>query len=98
MLNVWCCFGCKKCFYKYDTFKEYRCYLLGKCKVEKHEFGWIVLIVGLLHIKMNVAKSFLKLNWEFYLGKLADELGFNSPKTQEYLKKGTDHYKRCTFV
>ena len=33
ILNVWHCFGCKKCFYKYDTFKEHRCYLLGKCKL-----------------------------------------------------------------
>ena len=38
MSNVWRCFECKKCFYKHDTFKEHRCYLLGKCKVEKREF------------------------------------------------------------
>ena len=41
MSNVWRYFECKKCFYKNDTFKEYRCYLLAKCKVEKREFDWM---------------------------------------------------------
>ena len=62
MSNVWHCFECKNYFYKYDTFKEHRCYLLGKCKVEKLEFDWTVPIACLLHIEMNAAKSFLKLN------------------------------------
>ena len=61
MSNVWHCFACKKCFCKYDTFKEHRCYLLGKCKVEKLEFDWIVLIAGLLHVEINAAKSFFKI-------------------------------------
>ena len=97
MSNVWRCFECKKCFYKHDTFKEHRCYLLGKCKVEKREFDWIVLTAGLLHIEMDAEKSFFKLNWVVCLGKLADELGFHSPKAQEYLKKGSDHHKMWHF-
>ena len=42
---------------------------------------------------MNAAKSFLKLNRDVCLGKFANELGFHSPKAQEYLKKGSDHHK-----
>ena len=97
MSNVWRCFECKKCFYKYDTFKEHRCYLLGKCKVGKREFDWIVPIAGVLHVEINAVKSFVKLNWDLCLGKLVDELGFHSPKAQEYLKKGSNHHKTWHF-
>ena len=67
--------------------------MLGKFKVEKREFDWIVHIAGLLDIKMNASKSLLKLNWDVCLDKLANELGFHSPKTKEHLKKGSDHHK-----
>ena len=48
---------------------------------------------GLRHLEMHVCRSFRKLNWPVFTNTLGNILGFQSPKTQEYLKKGSDHHK-----
>lgn len=87
-----------RCFYKKETLQEHNCYFLGKNTEEKLEFDWIVPISGLLHLEMNGAKLFLKLNWIPFLSSIGYVLGFQSPKAQQYLRKGSDHHKTWHFL
>ena len=68
------------------------CYILDR-KSPLREFSWLVPVSGLLHIEMNLARAFTKLNWDVFIGKLSYVLGFKSPKAQEYIRRGADHHK-----
>ena len=75
-----------------ENFPDYKCTITNKNN-PKQEFSWIVPVCGLLHLEMNLSKSFIKLNWEVLTNVLEITLGFRSPKAQEYLKKGSEHHK-----
>ena len=75
-----------------ENFPDYKCAITNKNNA-KREFSWIVPVCGLLHLEMNLSKSFIKLNWEVLTNVLEITLGFRSPKAQEYLKKGSEHHK-----
>ena len=90
--HVWRCAQCQKCFYGLTVFEEHKCFILHKISPVL-EFDWLVPVCGLLHLEMNLARSYTKLNWEVFFRILGITLGFKSPKAQEYLHKGADHHK-----
>ena len=92
MDNVWQCSECGNSYYGEETFKQHICHLLRKSE-GRREFSWVVPIPGLLHLEMNSARSFIRLNWEIFMSDLARVLGFESDRPQEYCKKGSDHHK-----
>ena len=94
--NVWRCPQCSSCYYGLEFFQDHMCHVLKNVKPEQ-EFGWLVPVSGLLHLEINIARSFMKLNWDVFTGDLGRILGFVSPKAQDYLKKGADHHKAWHF-
>jgi len=74
------------------VFNEHNCYIVKSIRSKK-EFGWLVPIFGLLHLEMNLGRSFVKLNWEIFVKCAGYNLGFKSPKAMSYLYKGADHHK-----
>jgi len=60
--NVWRCSQCLGCFYGLDSFEEHKCYILKSIQPNR-EFAWLLPVSGLLHVEMNVARSFTRLNW-----------------------------------
>ena len=95
--NVWHCILCQECFYKLPAFHDHKCFILHRVD-PIHEFGWVIPISGLLHLEMNAARSFVKLNWDVFTSTLGYELGFISIKAQEYSRKGSDHHKTWHFL
>ena len=86
------CQECRKCFYGKDNFEDHKCFILNQATFT-HEFGWLVPVFGLLHMEMNLARAFTKLNWDIFMKHVGMELGFKSLKAQQYLQKGADHHK-----
>ena len=84
--NVFRSSKCSNCYYSLATFRENTCYILHQIK-EVKEFGWVLPVFGLLHLEMNVARSFTKLNWDIFMSELGYVVGFKSPKAQKYLYK-----------
>lgn len=97
LTHVWRCLECQSCYFGLETFESHRCFILRNA-APVHEFGWLVPVIGLLHLEMNACRSFMKLNWEVFTGTLGSELGFKSPKAQQYLQKGSDHHKTWHFL
>ncbi|XP_063952838.1 uncharacterized protein LOC135153566 [Lytechinus pictus] len=95
--NVWFCRRCKECHYGQEKLEEHPCNLIGKGDVYR-EFSWVVQVMGLLHLEMNVSRSFIKLNWETFVSTIAYNLGFKSDKAQKYCQKGSDHHKTFTLL
>ena len=91
--NVWHCNNCSDYFYGIENFREHRCFILEQVSRPTRAFSWLVPVCGLLHLEMNACRSFIKLNWPVFTKTLGNVLGFQSPKAQEYLKKGSDHHK-----
>lgn len=96
LIHVWHCTLCQDCFYKLSSFHDHKCYVLHKV-VPIREFGWVILMFGLLHLEMNTARSFIKQNWNVFTSTLGHELGFKSMKAQKYLFKGSEHHKTSHF-
>lgn len=71
--------------------------MLDKVSVP-HEFGWVLPVFGLLHLKMNAAWVFTKLNWDIFTSILRATLAFKSPKAQAYIQKDSDHHKLWHFL
>lgn len=90
--NVWRCSHCSKCYY--GSYQNHKCQSINR----RREFGWLVPVSGLLHLEMNVARSYIKLNWDVFISRIAGILGFSTPKSQEYLRKGKDHHKLWHFL
>ena len=82
--NVWRCTICNDCFYNIENFQEHKCIIINN-NDHKLEFSWIVPVCCVLHLEMNVSKSFVKLNWKVFTNLLGITLGFRFPKAQEYL-------------
>ena len=61
-------------------------------------YFWLVPVSGLLHLEVNACRSFIKLNWPVFTKTLGKILGFQSPKAEEYLKKGSDHHKAWHYL
>ena len=95
--NVWRCTECINCFYEVSSFQDHKCYILHNA-IAVREFGWLIPVRGLLHLEMIFCRSFMKLNWDVFTSAFANELGFKSPKAQEYIKKGSDHHKLWHFM
>jgi len=95
--KVWRCIKCNCCYFQRVNYDEHRCYILYKTEPFR-EFGWIVPVMGLLHLEMNTCRSFVKLNWEVFTRTLGNVLGFQTPKAAEYLRKGSDHHKTWHFL
>ena len=79
-------------FFGLDVYKDHSCFILDP-KTPTREFDWLVPVSGLLHMEMNIARAFTKLNWQVFVGKLSYELGFKTLKAQEYIRRGADHHK-----
>ena len=92
MTKVWRCTKCSDCYYGIESFNEHKCKILNNATPVR-EFGWLVPTIGLLHLEMNAARSFVKLNWDIFVKDVGKELGFKSPKALDYLRKGSDHHK-----
>jgi len=92
IIQVLRCDLCKRCFWGQEVFNEHNCYIVKSIRSKK-EFGWLVPIFGLLHLEMNLGRSFVKLNWEIFVKCAGYNLGFKSPKAMSYLYKGADHHK-----
>ena len=95
--NVWRCTICNDCFHDIEKFQEHKYAIINKNDL-KREFSWIVPVCGVLHLEMNVSKSFVKLNWEAFTNLLGITLGFTSPEAQKYLKKGSEHHKLWHYL
>ena len=95
--NVFWCWKCFNCYYSFETFKDHKCFGLNKV-IEPHEFGWVLPVFGLLHLKMNAAWAFTKLNWDIFTSSLRATLGFKFLKAQVYIQKGSDHHKLWHFL
>ena len=95
--KVWRCEKCNECYYGLEAFEDHKCFILHNVQ-PKREFTWLIPISGLLHLEMNTARAFVKFNWPVFTSLLGQELGFKSPKAQEYLKKGSDHHKNWHFL
>ena len=65
---------------------------------EAHEFCCVLPVFGLLHLKMNAAWVFKKLNWDIFTSSLRATLGFKSPKAQAYIQKDLDYHKLWHFL
>ena len=59
----------------------------------RQSFNWIVPQMGLLHLEINAAKSFMGLCWDVFMRSVCYELGFQSENALKYAKKGSDHHK-----
>ena len=92
IIQVLRCPTCKKCFWGSDAFNDHACFVVKQIQPKK-EFGWLVPIFGLLHLEMNLGRAFLKMNWDIFVKSAGYVLGFQSPKAQSYLYKGSDHHK-----
>ena len=95
--NVWRCSCCSQCFYGKNFLDGHKCVVLQKGTGDL-EFGWLIPIAGLLHIEINIAQAFMNLNWEVFTKECGRILGFQTPKSQKYLKKGSDHHKTWHFL
>ena len=95
--NVFWCWKCFNCYCSFETFKDHKCFGLNKV-IEPHEFGWVLPVIGLLHLKMNAAWAFTKLNWDIFTSSLRATLGFIFLKAQVYIQKGSDHHKLWHFL
>ena len=93
--NVLQCNTCKCSFYGLEAFQDHLCAVADDDNETTygHEFDWIVLVPGLLHLEMNAGRSFVNLNWDIFMKEIARELGFESQRALEYAKKGSDHHK-----
>ena len=100
MDNVFLCGRCNTSFYGEENFNSdnHRCYVIHGEQEMTREFDWIVPVMGLLHLEMNAARSFLNLNWDVFVGYLAYSIGFESPKAQAYCKRGSDHHKTWDLI
>lgn len=87
--NTYHCTQCKCSFFGKKTFEEHGCSNLRY----EHEFDWVILFPGLLHIEMNICRAFVKLNWEVFMKDVAYQMGFKSPAAQNYAYKCSDHHK-----
>lgn len=79
------------------TFEEHKCYIIHNIEPVK-EFGWLVPIFGSLHLEMNLGRAFIKLNWDIFVKSVGVALGFETPKSQAYLYKGSDHHKMWHLI
>ena len=95
--NVWRCLKCNDCFFGSEAYNDHICFILKEDNPSK-EFGWVLPNCGLLHMEMNAARSFVKMNWSVFTSTLGNVLGFKSPKAQAYLFKGSDHHKTWHFL
>ena len=80
---TWTCPECKLTYYEREAFEKDVCRTLKNVQGYR-EFSWVVPVVGLLHIEINVAQSFIKLNWDIFVSLIAHVLGFKSQKTTEF--------------
>ena len=88
--NVCRCNNCSDCFYRIENFLE---------QVRStRRFSCLFPVSGILQLKMNACRSFIKLNWPVFTKTLGNILVFLSPKAQEYLKKGSDHHKAWHYL
>lgn len=98
--NVYICLRCSTSFYGKEKINsdDHRCFLIHGEQPLVREFDWLVPVMGLLHFEMNVARSFLKLNWDVFVSDIAYSVGFESKKAQEYCKKGSNHHKTWDLI
>ena len=85
--NVWRCSECLKFYYGLPNFQEHKCYSLQTVD-PKREFRWLIPVSGLLHLEMNVDRSFTKLNWEVFMSSIGNVLGLNHQKLRSIFVKG----------
>ncbi len=95
MDNVFLCGRCNTSFCGEENLNSdnHHCYVIHGEEEMIQEFDWIVPIMGLLHLEMNGACSFLNLNWDALVGYLAYSIGFESQKAQVYCKRSSDYHK-----
>ena len=62
MDNVLQCPECNASVYGKETFSEHTCAELRDV-IPTHDFDWIGLPLGLLHLEMNAGRAFIKLSF-----------------------------------
>ena len=62
------------------------------------EFDWVLLKPAGGHFEMNSIKSFFELNWDTFLGKLCDAMGFKSEAAKYVAKACKDHHKAWELI
>ena len=95
--NVFLCSTCNISFYGREAYKEHSCKPPESAELVR-EFDWVVLIPGLLHLEMNAARSYMKLNWDIIMRDIVNVLGFTSSKAQQYIFKGKLILNDALFV
>ena len=80
LTNVWRCSECKNCYYGMENYQVHISFILRNLEPIR-EFGWLVPVIGLLHLEMNAGRLFVKLNWEVFTGTLGNMLGFQITKS-----------------
>ena len=75
-----------------EAFDDHKCAIISDLTAFR-EFSWLVPVLGLYHLKLNATRTFLKRNWDVFISVLVYQLGFQSPKAQQYLLKGSNHHK-----
>ena len=60
---------------------------------EPNKYAWLLLRPGGGHYGINMVKSFFDICWSVSMKELANILGFQSTRAQEYAKKAHDHHK-----
>ena len=97
IFNVLSCPNCKDSYYGEEAFKDHVCWEEMGIQPE-HEFDWIVLVPGQLHIEMNSCKAFFGLNWNIFVCDIAKVLGFKSEKALAYAQRCSDHHKTWQII
>ena len=62
------------------------------------EFDCVLLKPAGGHFEMNSIKSFFELNWDTFLGKLCDVMGFKSEAARYVAKTCKDHHKAWELI
>ena len=69
-----------------EIFENYSSYILNTASFER-KFDWIAPLPGLLHLKMNAAKSFMSLNWSLFIEEVPKHLEVTTDVALKYIKR-----------
>ncbi|CAC5411461.1 unnamed protein product [Mytilus coruscus] len=95
-------FNCKHCNTDYTNkyaFQKHVKESHDECDInESRTFGKLLLVPGLGHIEINMAKGCFKLLWHVFLKELGNMLGFRTIRAQTCCQMATDHHKAMQMI
>ena len=97
--NTYMCSECKVSLFKEEevSLHEKEMHPNKRPKLTK-EFDWVLLKPAGGHFEMNSIKSFFELNWETFLEKLCDVMGYKSEPAKYVAKTCKDHHKAWELI